>query len=77
MLKQIPGSGDWIDPRNITSVDARDGDRTSGPRTICVCDGIHRTIYCDSYDEAVLVRDQIAAMANEAQSDATPASDEG
>ncbi len=76
MLKQMPKTGDWIDPRQITSVQARPADDRSvfqlQDRVTVLhhkADDrvpIHETILCDSFEEAVQIRDQIAAMANEA-----------
>ena len=78
MLKQLPISGDWIDPATVTRVNVwEESTNMSGqyapPRVAITLGSIGYTeIRCTDMDQAKRLRDQIAAMVNEAleQSDA-------
>ena len=77
MLKQLPIIGTWVDPATITYIDARER-RGSGQvyipdHVLYVCGeneagrALTGQINCPSYEEACTIRDQIAAMVNEAK----------
>ncbi len=68
-LRQLPISGDWIDPSTITRVRVHEAwhvaDLTSPPRVSIKTEDASLSIDCESMGQAQAIRDEIAGWANE------------
>jgi hypothetical protein len=78
-LLQLP-SGDWIDPDYIVMVEAVEMQRCRFPRVtyanrviIHLSSDDRRVINCESFDDAINLRDRIADVANGKRADLSEA----
>lgn len=66
-LKEIANSGIYVDPANITHVEAKDEEtirslrKTYPPRVLVVAGGLQSTADCETYEAALALAKEIAS----------------